>query len=77
MLGLLAGALGQAGVVGGIEDLARQSLSPEARATVAGAFAVMFGACGVVLALGLGVYALVEDRELGEHPPAATIPAGE
>ena len=77
VLGLLAGALGQGGVVGDIEDLARQSLSPEARATVAGAFAVMFGACGLVLALGLGVYALVEDRELGEHPPAATIPAGE
>ena len=77
VLGLLAHALGQGGVVGDIEDLVRQSLSPEARATVAGAFAVMFGACGVVLALGLGVYALVEDRELGEHPPAATIPAGE
>ena len=77
VLGLLAGALGRGGEVGDIEDLVRQSLSPEARATVAGAFAVMFGACGVVLTLGLGVYALVEDRELGEHPPAAPIPAGE
>jgi EmrB/QacA subfamily drug resistance transporter len=77
VLGLLAGALGHGGVVGDIEDLARQSLSPAARTAAAGAFAAMFGTCGLVLALGLGVYALVEDRELGEHPPAAPIPAGE
>jgi hypothetical protein len=34
----------------------------------------MFGACAVVLAIGVVLYALVEDRELGEHPPAASIP---
>lgn len=73
VLGLLAGALGHGGIVGDIEDLARQSLPPESRAAVARAFAVMFGACAVVLAIGVAIYALVEDRELGEHPPA-TVP---
>ena len=73
VLGLLAGALGHGGIVGDIEDLARQSLPPESRAAVARAFAVMFGACAVVLAIGVAIYALVEDRELGEHPPAAVV----
>ena len=33
----------------------------------------MFGACALVLAIGVAIYALVEDRELGEHPPAAVV----
>ncbi len=73
VLGLLALWLGQGGPSGDIEDLVRQSLPPEARHAVGRAFAVMFGACGAVLALALAVYLRVEDRELGEHPPAATV----
>jgi EmrB/QacA subfamily drug resistance transporter len=77
VLGLLVGALGKDGMTGDIEDLVRQSLTPEARTAVARAFAVMFGACGLVLTLGLVIFARVEDRELGEHPPTAPVPAGE
>jgi EmrB/QacA subfamily drug resistance transporter len=82
VLGLLSGKLSQIGLTGDIEDLARHILPPEAKVAVARAFAVMFGACGLVLAVGLGVYALTEDRELGEHAPAgakptAPVPAGE
>ncbi len=71
VLGLLAAGHGPGGSAVDIEELARQSLPPEARATVAHAFAVMFGACGIALVLALALYAKVEDRELGDHPPAA------
>ncbi len=77
VLGLLAAALGQGGPMGDIEDLARHALSPAARQAAAGAFAVMFGLAGAVLVLALAVYARVEDRELGEHAPAASLSAGE
>ncbi len=55
VLGLLAGALGEGGIARDIEDLARQSLTPEAKAAAARAFAVMFGVEAAVLVLALAI----------------------
>jgi EmrB/QacA subfamily drug resistance transporter len=72
VLGLAASALTSAGQITSLEDLARADLPPEARAGVARAFGVMFGAVAAALAIGLAVFARVEDRPLGEHAPIAS-----
>ena len=77
VLGLAAGALTSAGQITSLEDLARTDLSPEARLGVARAFGVMFGAVAAALAIGLAVFARVEDRPLGERSPLATAPGAE
>jgi len=77
VLGLAAGALPATGQIASLEDLARTDLPPEARAAVARAFGVMFGAVAATLAIGLAVFARVEDRPLGERAPIATTPSAE
>jgi EmrB/QacA subfamily drug resistance transporter len=77
VLGLAAGALASAGQITSLEDLARSDLPPEARAGIARAFGVMFGAVAATLAIGLAVFARVEDRPLGERAPIATSPGAE
>lgn len=77
VLGLAAGALTSTGQITSLEDLARSDLPPEARAGVARAFGVMFGAIAAALALGLAVFARVEDRPLAERSPIATNRAAE
>jgi len=77
VLGLAAGALASAGQIASLEDLARTDLSPEARAAVAHAFGITFGAVTAALAIGLAVFLLVEDRPLGERAPIATSPGAE
>jgi len=77
VLGLAAGALASAGQIASLEDLARIDLPPEARAALARAFGVTFGAVTVALAIGLAVFLRVEDRPLGERAPIATSPGAE
>jgi MFS family permease len=74
VLGLAAAALPETGAGAGLEDLARQTLTPEARAAVAGAFGVAFGALAGALCIGLALYGLVEDRALSGWTPAAASP---
>jgi EmrB/QacA subfamily drug resistance transporter len=73
VLGLAAAALPETGGAG-LEDLARQALTPAARAAVAGAFGVAFGALAGALCLGLALYGLVEDRALSGWTPAPASP---
>ncbi|HZS82764.1 MAG TPA: MDR family MFS transporter [Stellaceae bacterium] len=75
VLGLAAHALPGGNKLASIEDLTRQALPPEARAAVAGAFGIMFGAATALLALGLAVFARVEDRMLRDRPAMAEVPA--
>ena len=77
VLGLAAAALTHSGQISSLEDLAQQTLPPEARAAVARAFGVMFGCVAAALAVGLAVYARVEDRPLGERPAMATAPVAD
>ena len=71
VLGLAAAALPETGAAAGLEDLARQALTPAARAAVAGAFGVAFGALAGALCIGLAIYGLVEDRALSGWTHAA------
>jgi hypothetical protein len=77
VLGLAAGALASAGQIASLEDLARTDLPPEARAALARAFGITFGAVTAALAIGLAVFLRVEDRPLGERAPIATSPGAE
>ncbi len=77
LLGLLSGMLDQLPMEGeriaSLEDLARQTLPPAARAAVAQAFGVLFGVMAGIFALGLAVFALVEDRVLSDQPTIRTV----
>jgi EmrB/QacA subfamily drug resistance transporter len=70
VLALAAEALPNGGR-GGLEELVRATLTPGARAIVAHSFGIMFGAAAVMLAVGLGIFACVEDRLLRDKPGAA------
>jgi hypothetical protein len=61
VLGLASNALPPGA---GIEDLVRHSLPPDARAIVAKAFGIMFGATGAVLAVSLALFIRIEERRL-------------
>ncbi|MEA2779100.1 MAG: hypothetical protein QOK29_644, partial [Rhodospirillaceae bacterium] len=58
-------------------DLVRQTLPPEARAEVARAFGIMFGAAALALSVALAIFGLVEDRELGDRSPVAAVPVAD
>lgn len=73
VLALAAEALPNGGR-GGLEELVRATLTPTARNIVAHSFGVMFGAAAAMLALGLGIFACVEDRLLRDKP-GAPVPA--
>jgi EmrB/QacA subfamily drug resistance transporter len=77
VLGLASAVLSHAGSIGNLEDLVRQTLPPEARAAVARAFGIMFGAAALALSLALAIFGLVEDRELGDSAPAAAVRAAD
>jgi len=77
VLGLAADALTQSGQISSLEDLAQHTLPPEARPGVAQAFGVMFGSVAGALALGLAIFARVEDRPLGDRPAIAPAPVAE
>jgi EmrB/QacA subfamily drug resistance transporter len=62
VLGLAAEALPDA--AGGLEELVRYPLSPEARLIVAHAFAVMFDASAFAMLIGIALFYFVEDRVL-------------
>lgn len=75
VLGLAADAL-PAGH-GGLEDLVRYTLAPEARAVVARAFGTMFGAAAAALLVGLVIFSRVEDRLLRDKHGAAAAPSAD
>jgi EmrB/QacA subfamily drug resistance transporter len=77
VLGLIAGALPETGHVASLEDLARQVLPDDARLAVARAFGIMFGAVAFCFALGLALFARVEDRALHDRPAIATTPSND
>ena len=77
MLGLIAGALPETGHFKSLEDLARQILPLDARLAVARAFGIMFGAVALCFALGLALFARVEDRALHDRPAIATAPSND
>jgi EmrB/QacA subfamily drug resistance transporter len=77
VLGLCAKALPDVGHAASLEDLVRYELPPEARMIVARAFGVMFGALAAALAVGLAMFARVEDRMLHDRPAGATAPAAD
>lgn len=63
VLALAAEALPDGGR-GGLEELVRTILAPEARKTVAHAFGVMFGAAAATLCVGLVLFSWMEERLL-------------
>ena len=75
VLGLAAEALPDGGH-GGLEELVRMALGPEARHIVSHAFGVMFGATAVCLCVGLFFFAWIEDRLLRDKPDVP-LPSGE
>jgi EmrB/QacA subfamily drug resistance transporter len=74
VLGLIAAALPELGQTASLEDLAQHTLPPEARAIVARAFGIAFGAVTASLLLGFAVFARVEDRALRDRP-ALVVPS--
>ncbi len=68
VLGLVAGALPSTGQVSSLEDLTTAELPEAARAAVATAFSVTFGALAVGLAVALAFFACVEERPLRGRP---------
>ena len=77
VLGLCASALPDLGHAASLEDLVRYELPPAARAVVAHAFGIMFGAVAAALAIGLAIFARVEDRMLRDRPAVVTAPASD
>ena len=77
VLGLIAGALPQTGHLAGLEDLTRQSLPADDRAAIARAFGVMFGVLAGCFAVGLAIFARIEDRTLHDRPAIAATPSAE
>ena len=75
VLGLIAGALPETGHLASLEDLARQALPGDARLAVARAFGIMFGAVAAAFAVGLWLFARVEDRALHDSPAIAGAPS--
>jgi EmrB/QacA subfamily drug resistance transporter len=74
VLGLIAGALPEARHLASLEDLARQVLPDDARLAVARAFGIIFGAVAGGFAIGLALFARVEDRTLHDRPAIAAAP---
>ncbi|MBI3707220.1 MAG: MFS transporter [Proteobacteria bacterium] len=77
VLGLVSGALPDSGHPASLEDLARSSLSPEARAVLARSFGVLFGASAAAFVIGLAIFARVEDRPLRGQPAASVARAAD
>jgi hypothetical protein len=77
VLGLIAGALPETGHLASLEDLARQILPDDARLAVARAFGIMFGAVAACFALGLALFARVEDRALHDRPAIVAAPSSD
>jgi EmrB/QacA subfamily drug resistance transporter len=74
VLGLAVDALPDTGGTVSLEDLARQALPADARATVADAFGVAFGALALGLLASFVAFARVEDRRLRDQPELAREP---
>jgi MFS family permease len=77
VLGLIAGVLPATGRLAGLEDLARHVLPSAEREVVAHAFGVMFGAIAAAFAVGLAVFARIEDRTLHDRSAIATTPTSD
>lgn len=67
VIGLVAGSPAEPGAIATIEDLVRPTLSSDARAMVAHAFANLFWSIAVTLLLGLVIFARVDDRTLSKQ----------
>ncbi|MBI3516784.1 MAG: MFS transporter [Proteobacteria bacterium] len=75
VLGLAVDALPGADATLSLEDLARHELSAPARAAVAHAFGVTFGALTAGFVVSLAIFARVENRRLQDTPGISRAPA--
>ena len=71
LLGLIVGALPESGHLASLEDLARRVLPSDARAAIAGAFGIIFGVIAGCFAVGLAIFARIEERTLRDRPAIA------
>jgi EmrB/QacA subfamily drug resistance transporter len=77
VLGLAVDALPGAGLALTLEDLARHELTAAARATVARAFGITFGALAAGFVLSLAIFARVENRRLQDTPGVVRAPTSD
>jgi EmrB/QacA subfamily drug resistance transporter len=77
VLGLIAHALPETGHLASLEDLTRRSLPADARAAIAGAFGIIFGVVAASFAIGLAIFARIEERTLRDRPAIATSPSAD
>jgi MFS family permease len=74
VLGLAVRALPEIDATTSLEDLARQELPEAARASLAWAFGIAYGALAFGLFASFAVFARVEDRRLHDRPALASAP---